>query len=109
MYLPLSLRNPLSVESIGFEGATELGFIASSIRQLDAKRVQYIVWSPRLESAPYSLATFHEYLMDRYQPVWKFADQDEVWQRRPEKVERASTAGNNRRPSTPGFMKYDDN
>jgi hypothetical protein len=83
MYLPLALRNPLYVESIGFDGATELGYVTSSISQLEAKRVQYIVWSPRLESPPYSLATFHEYLVNRYQFAWKFADQDEVWERKP--------------------------
>jgi hypothetical protein len=88
MYLPLGLRNPLSVESIGFEGATELGYTASSIRRLETKRVQYIVWSPRLESPPNSLAAFREYLVDRYRPVRRFADQDEVWERELENAGR---------------------
>jgi hypothetical protein len=93
MYLPLALRNPLAVESIAFDGATELGYMASSIRQLEVKRVQFIVWSPRLESPPYSLATFHEYLVNRYRPVWRFADQDEIWERQPEMSSGAIPAG----------------
>jgi hypothetical protein len=93
VYLPLGVRNPLYVESIGFEGATELGYLALSIRQLEAKRVQYIVWSPRLESPPYSLATFHDYLVSHYRFVYRFADHDEVWARNTENAARVGAVG----------------
>jgi hypothetical protein len=80
MYLPLALRNPIYVESLGFNGAGQLGFVALSIRQLEDKRVQFIVWSPRLESPSYALAPFRQFLMDHYRPVWRFSDQDEIWE-----------------------------
>ena len=31
-----------------------------------------------------SLAGFHEFLTDRYRLIWRFSDQDEVWERKPE-------------------------
>jgi hypothetical protein len=84
MYLPLGLRNPIFLDDLEGSGASRLGYVALSVRQLEAKRVQYIVWSPRLESSAYSLAVFREFLVDRYRPIWRFSDQDEVWERKPE-------------------------
>jgi hypothetical protein len=84
MYLPLALRNPIFLDDLEGGGASRLGYVALSIRQLEAKRVQYILWSPRLESPAYSLAVFHAFLVDYYQPIWRFSDQDEIWERKPE-------------------------
>jgi hypothetical protein len=78
MYLPLALRNPVFLDNLGDSGAGELGYLALSIRQLEARQVQYIV-----EPANYSVPAFREYLATRYRLVWRFSDLDEVWERRP--------------------------
>jgi hypothetical protein len=84
MYLPLALRNPIFLDDLECGGASRLGYVALSVRQLEAKRVQYIVWSPRLESPAYSLGEFYDFLVDRYRLIWRFSDQDEIWERKPE-------------------------
>ncbi len=84
VYLPLALRNPIYLDVIpGCNGTTRLAYLALSLRQLEAKRVQYIVWSPRFEGPDYSSpAAFHEFLVDHYRPIWTFSDRDEVWERK---------------------------
>lgn len=85
MYVPLGLRNPIYLDVIpGCGSATRLAYVALSVRQLEAKRVRYIVWSPRMESLDDSPAVFREYLRGRYRQIWRFSDQDEIWERRPE-------------------------
>jgi hypothetical protein len=84
MYLPLALRNPIFLDDLERSGASRLGYVGLSIRQLEAKRVQYIMWSPRLQAPAYSLAEFYHFLVDRYRLVWRFSDQDEIWERKPE-------------------------
>jgi hypothetical protein len=57
-------------------------FIDLSIRQLEAKRVQYIIWSHRLESEAYPYAKFRSFLEDHYARILTFPDQDQVWERK---------------------------
>jgi hypothetical protein len=81
MYLPLGLRNPLYIEELETSGQGRLGFVALSIRQVAARQVRYILWSPRLDSPEFSLAPFREFLEKRYRRIWTFSDQDEVWEK----------------------------
>ncbi len=81
LYLPLALRNPVFTDMLEGGHDSRPEFVDWSIRQLATQRVQYIIWSPRLESPAYPFARFHEFLADHYQRVWTFPDQDQVWQR----------------------------
>jgi hypothetical protein len=81
MYLPLGLRNPIYLDIVpGCAIPSRLAYLAESVQQLKAKRVQYIVWSPRVQALEDSPAVFREFLRDRYQQVWTFSDGDEVWE-----------------------------
>jgi Dolichyl-phosphate-mannose-protein mannosyltransferase len=84
VYLPLGLRNPIYVDDLDSAAGNRLGYLASSVRQLQARRVQYVLWSPRLDSATSGLAAFREFLHEHYRRVWTFSDQDEIWERMPE-------------------------
>jgi hypothetical protein len=60
------------------------------MRQLDAKGVQYILWSPRLDLpdpekgvADNHLTVFREYLEKHYRQVHDFPDADQLWERKP--------------------------
>ena len=74
LYLPLDLRNP----AFDFlDRYTSPEFVELDIRQLEAKRVHYILWSPRdLPRYP----RFEQFLADRYHRVWEFSNQDEIWE-----------------------------
>jgi|HubBroStandDraft_5_1064220.scaffolds.fasta_scaffold16486_2 hypothetical protein len=80
VYLPLALRNPVFTDMLEGGHKSRDEFVDLSIRQLEAQRVQYIIWSPRLESPAYPFAKFHEFLIERYRRVLAFPDQDEVWE-----------------------------
>jgi hypothetical protein len=80
VYLPLALRNPVFTDMLEGGHKSRDEFVDRSIRQLEARRVQYIIWSPRLESPAYPFAKFHEFLADHYQRVFKLSDQDEIWE-----------------------------
>jgi len=82
LYLPLALHNPVFTDMLEGGHKSRPEFIDLSMRQLQAQRVQYIIWSHRLESPAYPFAKFHEFLTDRYQRVLIFPDQDEVWERK---------------------------
>jgi hypothetical protein len=64
-------------------------FVADSIRQLGERGVQYILWSPQLNSpespetaAAYHLAPFLNFLHENYRRVTTFRDHDEIWERK---------------------------
>jgi hypothetical protein len=82
VYLPLALRNPVFTDMLEGGHKSRDEFVDRSIRQLEARCVQYIIWSPRLESPAYPFAKFHQFLADHYQQVLTFPDQDEVWERK---------------------------
>jgi hypothetical protein len=87
IYLPLALRNPLFLDVLEGRDVSRPGCVALSVRQLEAKRVQYIMWSPGAESVdlpPRSLTGLQQYLTDHYRLIWRFSDQDEVWKRNAE-------------------------
>jgi hypothetical protein len=82
VYLPLGLRIPV----FDFlDRYTSPEFVELDMRQLQAKRVQYILWSPLdLPRFP----TFEQFLHDHYQRVWKFSDQEEIWERQDSRIPR---------------------
>jgi len=82
IYLPLELRNPVFVDVVPGRPPAH---VASSIRQLEQKHVEFIVESPA-----YSVPAFREFLLSHYRLVRSFADQDEVWQREPAAAAPAS-------------------
>jgi hypothetical protein len=82
VYLPLALRNPVFTDMLEGGHNSRPEFVDFSMRQLEAKRVQYVIWAHRLESAAYPFAKFREFLTERYQRVLTFPDQDEVWERK---------------------------
>jgi len=83
LYLPLALRNPVFLDVIpGCSSCTRVAYVDLSIRQLEAKRVQYILWAPRFEGPGYSTPPqFHEFLVARYRLIRRFSDRDEIWER----------------------------
>jgi hypothetical protein len=84
MYLPLRLRNPLFVDAIIPEEETRPQEIAAAIQQLEAKRVQYILWQARLDSAEFStdpVLPLRSYLHLKYTQVHGFAGGETVWER----------------------------
>ncbi|MGC2402468.1 MAG: hypothetical protein WA510_21920, partial [Acidobacteriaceae bacterium] len=85
MYLPLRLRNPIFMDSIIPGGENRPEDITLAIRQLEQKRVQYILWGARLdsdESPEDSVKPLRAYLHRNYLPVHTFADGDRVWERK---------------------------
>jgi hypothetical protein len=87
-YMPLQLRNPVFIDEFDSGGMTPPEYVGSSMRQLDAKAVQYVLWSPRLEffvpqkgDADDHLAAFRAYLEEHYRPVHIFSDADQLWER----------------------------
>jgi hypothetical protein len=82
LYLPLALRNPAFIDQLESGHYSRSEFVERSIRQLEAKRVEYIIWAPRLEAPAYPYASFREFLGEHYQRVMTFADRDEVWERK---------------------------
>jgi hypothetical protein len=74
VYLPLALRIPV----FDFlDRYTSPEFVGLDIRQLEAKPVQYILWSPA-DLPRYPL--FERFLFEHYHRVWKFSDQEEIWE-----------------------------
>ena len=88
LYLPLDLHNPVYLDALELGDQTRPEYVELSIRQLSGSRVQYVLWSPRLNSPDpyygaeqYHLAPFRDYLNNHYHLVSSFSDQDEIWER----------------------------
>jgi hypothetical protein len=84
MYLPLSLRNPIFLDVVAGAGASRPENVALAIRQLQAKRVQYIMLSPRLQRLDRMPTMFADFVTSHYRLVRTFSDQDEIWERKQE-------------------------
>jgi hypothetical protein len=82
LYLPLALRNPVFADMLEGGHNSRPEFIDLSIRQLEAKNVQFIIWSHRLESEAFPYAKFRSFLGDHYARILTFPDQDQVWERK---------------------------
>jgi hypothetical protein len=89
IYLPLGLRIPVYVDSVGSFDETRPEWVAACVQQLEGKHVRYVLWEPLLNSPgdtahleTYHLAPLRDYLRERYRMTYRFADQDEIWERR---------------------------
>jgi hypothetical protein len=89
LYLPLNLRNPVSLDLLESSALTDPQYVVLTIQQLESRPVRYILWPPRLNSPDpfyggveqYHLAPFRDYLRSRYHLVHTFPDNDEIWER----------------------------
>lgn len=89
LYLPLALQNPVYLDVLETGDQTRPQYVDLSIRELQAKEVRFILWSPRLNSpetflppGAYHLTPFLEFLHSHYQRIQTFSDQDEIWERK---------------------------
>ena len=88
MYVPLALRNPLYLDTVGTNQQTRPEYVDLAIRQLEERKVRYVLWSRRLDSpdsvrdAANPLAPLKAYLLSRYDPVEDFPGPEELWQRK---------------------------
>ncbi len=83
-YVPLHLRNPLFVDELVPREETRPQYVELAIQQLDANRVQYILWAANfdLHPSPHDhLNPLREYLRAKYTPMQVFSDGDTIWQR----------------------------
>jgi hypothetical protein len=74
VYVPLALRVPIFA---ALNDQTSPEFLDEDIRQLQARRVRYILWSP-LDRPRFP--KFEQFLFDHYQRVQEFPDQDQIWE-----------------------------
>jgi hypothetical protein len=88
MYVPLALRNPLYLDTVGTNQQTRPEDVALAIRQLEERKVRYVLWSKRLGEADSSpdaanpLVPLKTYLFNRYDLVEDFPGHEELWQRK---------------------------
>ena len=82
VYLPLSVRNPLFLDKLQTDFQNRLGYLQLSTRQLQAKQVQYILWSNDFNARLSDLTVFYDFMQKHYRRVWTFSDQNEVWERK---------------------------
>lgn len=89
LYLPLALRDPLYIDTVGTNEQTPPEEVERAIHQLDEKRVGYVLWSPRLNASDPEnpsgdhLGPLRQYLRDRYTLEKVFVGADELWERKP--------------------------
>jgi len=89
IYLPLQLRNPLFMDAVETNQQTRPEQIEQAVQQLEAKKLQFVLWSPRLDDADrfdrsteQTIAPLRSYIRERYARVQVFSDQDELWERK---------------------------
>ena len=87
LYIPLDLRNPLFLDTVGPIDQTRPDDVAAAIRQLDQKQVRYILWSARLDAPEPSrpgdhLGPLRAYLHSHYDPVKSFNTGSTIWARK---------------------------
>jgi hypothetical protein len=89
LYLPLQLRNPLFMDAVETNHQTRPEHVEQAVRQLEAKKVPFVLWSPRLDAADQfddateeAIAPLRNYVRERYARVQVFSDRDELWQRK---------------------------
>jgi hypothetical protein len=89
LYPSLALRSPAFVDMLWPNNVTRPEDVWLTVRQLESKRVELILWSPKLDAAEdpgnpaeYHLGPIRSYLEDHYNRILVFPDQDELWQRK---------------------------
>ena len=88
LYLPMKLRNPVFLDLLESSALTSPEYVELAIQQLEAKRVRYILWPPRLDAPDpsygqnqYHLGPFRDYVHDHYHLARRFSDSEEIWER----------------------------
>ncbi len=86
LYLPLRLRSPLFLDAVAPTRQTTIELAREAILQLQASRIEYVVWSSALESAKAEdgldgVVALRGYLHEHYHRVQTFDDGDEAWTR----------------------------
>jgi len=88
LYLPLHLRNPLYLDTLSPADATRPQQIEQLIEQIKRTPVQFIFWTPHLDSGcgparrcEDRLTPFRDYLHSHYARVQVFSDGETAWQR----------------------------
>jgi hypothetical protein len=87
VYVPLGLHNPLFLDAVGTNDQTQPEGIELAVRQLDERRVRYVLWSERLDAPGRDtredhLGPLRMYLRNQYMLVKTFSSGDEAWQRK---------------------------
>ncbi len=88
MYLPLQLRNPLYLDTLGMVRASRPQDTDQVIQQLNENHVQFILWTANLDlncspdrRCEDYLTPFRDYLRSTYVRTRVFPDGDALWQR----------------------------
>lgn len=85
MYFPLDLWNPTFLD-VADNPTPE--YVQKAIRQLEANRVRYVLWSALLNDLNSNhirtdhLRPMRAFLNENYERIHVFVDQDEVWKRK---------------------------
>jgi len=87
LYIPLGLRNPLFLDTVGTIDQTRPDDVAAAIRQLDQKQVRYILFSARLDAPEPPppgdhLEPLRAYLHSHYDAVKSFNAGNTIWARK---------------------------
>jgi hypothetical protein len=84
VYLPMGLSNPVFVSTAYVGDGMTSEYTARTIDELDTKRVQFILWDPRFDSARYAgpqVMLLRDYLHSNYTQVQTFSDGETIWER----------------------------
>lgn len=87
VYIPLQVRNPLDVPTLGLWDIGSDEEIASFIREMRARRVPYVLWTHSLDEGCGAtdckdfLSPFRTYLRSSYVRIETFQDGDVLWQK----------------------------
>jgi len=87
LYLPLTLRNPIFLETL--EDYRENLYVGRNKRELEGRHVQYVLWLPRFDSRRLQLGELRDFFHEHYHRVWTFSDHSEIWERNPDSVPAA--------------------
>lgn len=87
LYLPLQLLNPAFLDEVHTNNESPPEYVYLAIQQLDAKKVPFVLWVPRLDhadggAAAMAIADLRRYLRDRYYLAEAFSNADEIWERK---------------------------
>ena len=88
VYLPLHVRNPVAFETVNVSDMPRPGDVELVMRQLNDRRVPYVLWAMQLDSSCSSypcndrLTALREHVHAAYEPVATLPDGDTLWRRR---------------------------
>ena len=86
-YLPLQLRNPAYLDEVHTNHESSPEHVELAIQQLEAKKVQFVLWVSRLNDADdpaawQAITLLRNYLRERYDCAQVFSNGDEIWKRK---------------------------